>query len=160
MLAVLLFSRAPFGRGAPASAATFPDMQGNWSEQAVARVAALNLIEGYPSGQFIPDRQVTLLESIVLLLKTCGYSPNAVQDNGTTTNPASSADTLQVPWGQPYVDLAVAKKIIPDDLLGAFNPDAPATRAHDCGNAHPPAAASCIRIRAPGGSASAAPSLI
>ncbi len=128
ILAALLFSRVPFGRGTPAPAATFPDVQGNWSEQAVARVAALDLFEGYPSGQFMPDRQVSLLESIVLLLKTCGYNPNARQNNETTTSQASSAGTLQVPWGQPYVDLAVAKKIIPEDLLDTFSPDAPVTR--------------------------------
>ena len=129
ILAALLFCRVPFGRGTPALAATFSDVQGNWSEQVVARVAALNLIEGYPSGQFMPDQQVTLLESIVLLLKTCGYNPNPGQNNRTTTSQVSSAGTPQVPWGQPYVDLAVAKKIIPEDLLSAFNPDAPATRA-------------------------------
>jgi hypothetical protein len=125
VLTVLLFSLT----GAPAPAATFPDLQGNWSDQVVARVAVLNLIEGYPSGQFMPDRQVTLLESIVLLLKTCGYNPSSGQYNGTTTSQTSSAGTPPVPWGQPYVDLAVAKNIIPEDLLGAFNPDAPATRA-------------------------------
>jgi hypothetical protein len=124
MLAALLFSMT----GAPAPAATFPDVQGNWSEQAVARVATLDLIEGYPSGQFMPDRQVSLLESIVLLLKTCGYNPGSRLNTGATTSQASSAGTLQVPWGQPYVDLAVTKKIIPEDLLGAFSPDAPATR--------------------------------
>jgi hypothetical protein len=124
-LTVLLFSLT----GATAPAATFPDLQGNWSNQAVSRVAALNLIEGYPSGQFMPDQQVTLLESVVLLLKTCGYHPTFGQSYGTATGPASNTGTPSVPWGQPYVDLAVARNIIPQDLLRSFNPDAPATRS-------------------------------
>jgi hypothetical protein len=121
LLIALLFSMS----STPAPAATFPDVLGNWSEQAVARVAALNLITGYPDGSFLPDRQVSLLESIVLLLKTCGYNP-AARQTATTTGRASGA--LQVPWGQPYVDLAVTKNIIPEDLLAKFSPDAPATR--------------------------------
>jgi hypothetical protein len=129
MLAALLLGQAPFGRGTPALAATFPDVQGNWSEQAVARTATLDLITGYPDGTFLPDRQVSLLESIVLLLKTCGDNPVLKQKAGAAASQTSSAGTLQVPWGQPYVDLAVAKNIIPEDLLDAFNPDAPATRA-------------------------------
>src|SRR5208337_4121041 len=85
-------------------------------------------VEGYPSGSFLPDQPVSLLESIVLLLKTCGDNPVSKQNTGTTASQTSSASTLQVPWGQPYVDLAVTKKIIPEDLLDAFSPNAPATR--------------------------------
>ncbi len=123
MLAALLF----LVTAAPASAATFSDLQGNWSYQAVTRVATLDLISGYPSGQFMPDQPVSLLESIVLLLKACGYNPSSGQNTGQAASPASGVP--QVPWGQPYVNAAVAKNIIPDDVLGAFNPDAPATRA-------------------------------
>ena len=123
MLAALLFS----GTAAPAPAATFSDLQGHWSYQAVTRASTLDLISGYPSGQFMPDRPVSLLESIVLLLKACGFNPSSGQNNGKTASQVSGAP--QVPWGQPYVDTAFAKNIIPQDLLSTFNPDAPATRA-------------------------------
>lgn len=122
MLALLLCSPS----NAPASAAPFADLQGHWSEQAVARVAALDLITGYPSGQFMPDRQVSLLETIVLLLKVCGYTANSKQNVASAANRPS---ILQVPWGQSYIDIALAKKIIPEDLLDAFVPTAPATRS-------------------------------
>ncbi len=120
-LSVLMFS-AP----APASAAAFTDLQGHWSCQAVVRDATLDLITGYPSGQFMPDRPVSLLESVVLLSKACGPVQDSRQKTSTATSPAHSA--LQVPWGQSYIDSAVANAIIPQDLLSAFDPDAPATR--------------------------------
>jgi hypothetical protein len=110
----------------PASAASFSDLQGHWSYQAVTRVATLDLIRGYPSGQFMPDRQVSLLESIVLLLRACGYDQDAKQGKSAA---APAPGSPRVPWGQQYVDLAVAREIIPEDLFKAFDPDAPATRA-------------------------------
>ena len=122
MLVLLLCSPS----NAPASAAAFTDLQGHWSEQAVTRVATLDLIKGYPSGQFMPDRQVSLLETIVLLLKACGYNADSKPN---TTSAANQPGMLRVPWGQPYVDTALAKKIIPEDLIGAFDPAAPATRS-------------------------------
>ncbi|MGD0153238.1 MAG: S-layer homology domain-containing protein [Thermacetogeniaceae bacterium] len=119
VLSVLMFSTR-------ASATAFTDLQNHWSYQAVVRDATLDLIKGYPSGQFMPDRPVSLLESVVLLSKTCGSAPGSRQNAGTAASPAHSA--IQVPWGQPYIDSAVANDIIPEDLSSTFDPDAPATR--------------------------------
>jgi hypothetical protein len=102
----------------PSWAVQFADIQGHWAEQDLTRVAALDWLKGTPSGESLPDKEVSLLESVVLFLKAGGYDLEDV--------PAGP----QVPWGQQYIDTALSKEIIPEELLSEFDPLTPVKRRH------------------------------
>lgn len=112
--------------GRPAAAKTFSDLSGHWSQQPVERAACLGLLNGYPDGRFRPDNPVSLLDALVLLMKTEGYSDKQKTGSGQRNQ---AVPTIKVPYGQSLIDQAIEKKVLPEDLLTAFNPDAQATRA-------------------------------
>lgn len=110
----------------PLSAAGFTDIQGHWAEQDLTRVAALDWLKGTPSGEALPDQEVSLLESIVLFLKAGGYDLDTKRNKKSIDIPAGP----QVPWGQQYLDTALSKELIPEELLREFDPLAAVKRRH------------------------------
>lgn len=133
LVAALLAPGAVWPRAALAQPSgvpgSFPDTQGHWAEKAVARMSIKGAITGYSDGTFAPDRAVTRLEAVVMLVRILGLGGEA---QARTTIPATFVGPEFVPaWARGYVGVAVDRGIIAGADLTAFRGADPATRL-DC----------------------------
>ena len=55
----------------------FSDTKGYWAEETIARISALGLVSGYSDGTFKPRNEVTLQETVVMLVNTLGKKEEA-----------------------------------------------------------------------------------
>lgn len=111
---------------APATAGLLDGTNQCLSSRSLCRVAALGLIKGYPGGGYGLERPVSQMEAVVLFMRTSGFS----LDKGQKKNsPGNTGVAPKVNWGQDYLDVAVEKKLLPDDMVSSFNADIPVTRA-------------------------------
>ena len=121
----------------------FTDMQDHWSRSHVMRLATLEVVKGYPDHTYKPDQLVNRLETIVLVIRSGGFTAEAERlassrnkqskvrsGSGSKSNKSAAVPvpTPQVSWGQSYVDLAVEKGFLPLDKPDDFDADGPATR--------------------------------
>src|SRR6056297_1179499 len=93
------------------------DVVGEDSEEAVATLMALGVVNGYPDGTFKPDRTLTRAEMAKLLVEALGYGDLA--ESGTST---SFADA-QGHWAQDYIGFAAAMDIVQGYPDGTFKPN-------------------------------------
>lgn len=118
----------------PAKAALFPDIEGHWSSEAVCRASVVDLIRGYPDGNFRPEQSLSEMEALVLFMRAAGYNLDKGQRSGKVKTPKVTTVSIpQVPWGQSYLDRAVADELIDKSWLANFNGDNPITRAQTAG---------------------------
>ncbi len=128
--------RAASAGTAPANATIiFTDMKGHWAESHVARLTSLEVVKGYPDRTFRPDTLVSGLEAAVLIIRSGGFIKEAGDQSPTgksnARNKASgSPSDCPVPWGQPFIDLAIQKGFL---VPGEFNPSVPASRIQVAG---------------------------
>lgn len=136
--------RTTFALAAPAQGViSFSDVPGHWAESDVMRLAALELVKGYPDRTFKPDQLVNRLEAVVLVIRSGGFAAEAEKKASLKARPARagagagraagaaesvSAPTPWVPWGQAYLDLAVEKGFLPLSKPEDFDYADPATR--------------------------------
>ncbi|MGS0765320.1 S-layer homology domain-containing protein [Syntrophomonas curvata] len=112
----------------PACAASFEDLQGHWASEAIYHASVLDLVSGYPDGDFKPEQSLSQMESLVLFMRAAGYDP----DKGNKTDkktPVTKAKIPQVSWGQNYLNQAVRDNLITEQWLADFDSDTPASRA-------------------------------
>ena len=132
-LSFLFFAPAP--AAAETAGGKFPDLEGHWARQSVFRLAALDIFAGYPDGTFRPERPVTRLEAVALIMRAGGFAgtrsgrAGAARGAAAKSPAAGAPEVPAVPWGQDLVRLAVEKEIIPPGMLSPFLPGTPATRA-------------------------------
>jgi hypothetical protein len=93
------------------------DIVGEDSEEAVATLMALGVVNGYPDGTFKPEKTVTRAEMAKLLVEALGYGELA---EGAT---ASFADA-QGHWAESYVGFAASMDLVLGYPDGTFKPDA------------------------------------
>ena len=103
----------------------FKDRQlfGTWALSAIDRAYLVRLIEGYPSGNFRPGREMTQTEIAAVVARVFRFPASSASDAG-------SSETARIPdWARDAV-LAVLREGIQIERNGTtFNPDGKATRA-------------------------------
>lgn len=122
---------------------SFADIQDNWARSYVTRLATLDVVKGYPDHTYKPDQMVSRLETLVLIMRSGGFTAEADRlaasrnkqskvrtgsSSKSNKNDAVPVPTPQVSWGQSYVDLAVDKGFLPLDNPQVYDADGPATR--------------------------------
>ncbi|MEW6276125.1 MAG: S-layer homology domain-containing protein [Bacillota bacterium] len=123
---------------------SFGDLENHWAKSAVYRLAALDIFAGYPDGTFRPERPVTQLEAVALIMRTGGFG-EIRPTRSTTRSTGAARGAAQgkksggaapegpkipaVPWGENHLRLAVEKEFLPPPMLSSFTPDAAITRA-------------------------------
>ncbi|NLI13505.1 MAG: S-layer homology domain-containing protein [Peptococcaceae bacterium] len=117
----------------PGSTVSFSDLEGHWARSHITRLAALDAVKGNPDHTFKPDQQISRLETVVLLMRSGGFTAEAEQLARIRTSSTAGAKAAQnttpvVPWGQQYLNLAVHKGFLQLDNPSEFDFDAPATR--------------------------------
>ncbi len=105
--------------------AAFKDRQlfGTWALTAIDRAYLVRLIEGYPSGNFRPRREMTQTEIAAVVARAFRFPVSSASDAGF-------AETARIPdWARDAV-LAVLREGIRIERYGTtFDPDGNATRA-------------------------------
>jgi hypothetical protein len=125
--------------GGSAGTEWFKDIRNHWARSHILRLAALDLVRGYPDATYRPQRPLTRLELVALVMRVGDFEKAAaeaarrgtrrrtVEDSGTPTSAGSPIP--RVPWGQDSFTFAVKKEFLPPEWVASFNPDKPVTRA-------------------------------
>ena len=83
----------------------FPDIAGHWAEEAILEVAEAGWVGGYEDGTFRPEKNLTRAETMVIINKMLGRTPQSVDDllDGMITWPDNADPTA---WY--YIDVQEA----------------------------------------------------
>ncbi|OPX89535.1 MAG: Cellulosome-anchoring protein precursor [Pelotomaculum sp. PtaB.Bin104] len=119
----------------------FGDINGHWAQIYISRLSTLELVKGYPDHTFKPDQLVDRLETVVLIVRSGGFTAEAEQlanksnkkNDKRLTDGLKTKQTPKVPWGQSYVDLAVGKGFLELDDPGSYDCSGSATRLEVAG---------------------------
>jgi hypothetical protein len=146
LLAVLLVAwhgPSPAGASSSREAVSFTDLEGHWARSHITRLAALDVVVGYPDHTYKPEQLVSRLETVTLVIRSGGFTAEAEKlascrakvvktrpgaGSKINLNIAGPAPTPRVPWGQAYLDLAVEKGFLPLDKPEDYDYNGPATR--------------------------------
>ncbi|MFZ5632002.1 MAG: S-layer homology domain-containing protein [Bacillota bacterium] len=102
--------------------ASFKDMTGHWAADAVSRLYVAGIVSGYPDNTFMPSRQITRAEFVVMFCRAMGWQPVQGQQN--------FRDSAAIPgWAGGYILAAVQKGVISGYEDRTFRPLNPVTRA-------------------------------
>jgi hypothetical protein len=106
------------------AAGQFADVaSAEWFAPFVAELASLEIISGYPDGNFLPGAQINRAE-IVKIAATAFDIPT---DSATTTE--SFSDVAQNQWFTPFVAAAKTAGVVSGDGNNLFRPGDPVNRA-------------------------------
>jgi hypothetical protein len=105
--------------------ASYSDMAGEDSSEAVDVLSALGVVSGYPDGTFGPDKIVTRAEMAKLIISALGLG-----DFATATS--SSYSDMAGHWANGFVAYASVLGIITGYPDGTFKPEAPVTYEEAC----------------------------
>lgn len=114
----------PVSRGPSVLAAwIFLDMDpSHWAAPFVGPMHRLAVIRGYPDGRFYPNKSVSQVEALVMVLRALGYDEDELDPTARYRGlPRAAA------WAEPYVALADDIGLL--DELPGFNPQKAASRA-------------------------------
>jgi hypothetical protein len=105
--------------------ASYSDMAGEDSSEAVNVLSALGVVSGYPDGTFGPDKIVTRAEMAKLIVSALGLGDFA-------TGTSSMYSDMAGHWANGYVAYATSLGIITGYPDGTFKPEAPVTYEEAC----------------------------
>lgn len=97
-----------------AFAADFTDIKGHWAEEIITDLADKGIVKGYTENKFAPDGTVTRAEFLKM----------AMEITGIKTVPYRYGECLEAKssdWFAPYLQSALDKGIIPDNMITAYN---------------------------------------
>ncbi|MCL6478834.1 MAG: S-layer homology domain-containing protein [Peptococcaceae bacterium] len=101
---------------------SFKDMNGHWAVPAVSRLNAAGIVGGYPDGTFMPSKQITRAEFVVMFCRAMGWQPVQGGQN--------FRDSAAIPgWAGGYILAAVQKGVVSGYEDRTFRPSNPVTRA-------------------------------
>ncbi len=100
-------------------------LEGHWAGDALNRLAALRIVQGFPDGTMRPSQPVTREQYAKLLAETLGLPVAA------GSRPAGYKDIRAGSWSAPYIEALVRAAIIDDPSAsgGSFRPLEPLARA-------------------------------
>ncbi|MBC7076622.1 MAG: S-layer homology domain-containing protein [Syntrophomonadaceae bacterium] len=108
----------------------FTDVAGDWAREEIAEATVKGFVYGYEDFTFQPNKPVTCLETIVLLIRTAGLEEQ-VENYELTAE--QEALLKKIPeWGMPYVALALEQGILTEEEIDTFNPQQGAKRYEVC----------------------------
>jgi hypothetical protein len=102
---------------------TFPDVaEDAWYAEAVNKLAAIALIEGYTDGTFRPERSITRAEFVAIVVRFMGETPDGSHVN-------IFVDVQPTHWAYEYISMAADAGWIVGYEDGTFRPNQHITRA-------------------------------
>ncbi|MCI3927076.1 S-layer homology domain-containing protein [Paenibacillus sp. TRM 82003] len=100
--------------------ASFSDVLGHWSEEAVNDMGSRMIVGGAGDGRFFPDETITRAEFAAVLVRGLGLKPGV--------GAAPFADVSMDDWHNGYVDAAYAHGLLLGFEDGTFRPEDRLTR--------------------------------
>lgn len=112
----------------------FKDMQNEWSREAVMEAAVLGFVNGDDKGNFNPNKPLTNLEAVVMLLNAEGVDMEDYSlDEDTEEFFADEKLLKKIPdWGKKYLQIAYEEGMIQENELKNFNPNQGIKRYEVC----------------------------
>jgi hypothetical protein len=107
------------------AATSFSDVKDTKVADAVTRLSALNILNGYPDGTFKPDNPITRAEFAKIVVNAVGVGKAAEYAKGVTQFKDVPADY----WASGYIKVAADMKIVNGKGNGLFDPNANVTYA-------------------------------
>jgi hypothetical protein len=101
--------------------AGYRDIELHWARDAIERLTALNVVQGYGNFQFLPNQNVTRAEAAIMVARAYGLKPL----NSTTSFP----DVTKEHWASGWIFRLVKNGGVRGYPDGMFRPDALITRA-------------------------------
>ncbi|HHW02252.1 MAG TPA: S-layer homology domain-containing protein [Thermoanaerobacterales bacterium] len=108
-----------------AATTSFSDVKDANVADAVTRLSALDILNGYPDGTFKPDNQITRAEFAKIIVSAVGVGKAAEYAKGTTQFKDVPSDY----WASGYIKVASDMKIVNGRGNGVFDPNANVTYA-------------------------------
>ena len=99
-----------------ASAASFTDISDHWAENTIIELADKGIVNGVSATEFNPDGTVTRAEFLKMAMEAMDINTVAVR-NGECLD-AKGGD-----WYAPYLQSALDKGLIPDNMVAGYNLD-------------------------------------
>lgn len=85
---------------------SFKDMQGHWAAETVGRLAAMEIVSGYPDGTFKPENEITRAEVTAILARALKLAPGKEEDLKFKDNAAIPA------WARGVVAAAAKEGLV------------------------------------------------
>ncbi|SHH39107.1 S-layer homology domain-containing protein [Caloranaerobacter azorensis DSM 13643] len=123
ILSLVLVLSLVLGTFSFALAATPSDVEGTKYEDAVARLTALGVLNGYPDGTFRPNNSITRAEFTAAVIRTLNLKAAADAAKGATQFTDVPADH----WASGYINIASKLGYVNGMGDGTFAPNAPVT---------------------------------
>ena len=99
--------------------------EASWAEQEITEMSALEILEGYPDGRFLPYQSVTRLEAVAMLIRMLG-----LDDQARAMEEADVAYQVPyLPWGRGYLIMGVERGMLDKNYLSQLEPTGAASRA-------------------------------
>lgn len=93
--------------------AQFTDTKGHWAEDIIDDLYESRCIEGVSNTEFAPEKAVTRAEFLVMAMRVCGIVGHGYREGECLD---ASADA----WYRFYVQSAVDKKLIPQEMIEGY----------------------------------------
>jgi hypothetical protein len=101
------------------------DVKGHWAENAIMKMNSKGFIKGYQDATFKPNKPVTQLEAIIMIVRAEGLEDEA-QDGDLNIFLKEAA---QIPdWAEGYVAVALDEDILDEGEILSFRPQQGAKR--------------------------------
>ncbi|NLY71443.1 MAG: S-layer homology domain-containing protein [Clostridiales bacterium] len=99
----------------------FSDIEGHWAKESILKVTERNIMEGYDSNTFKPDRVITRAEFAKVIVKYLGLA--IIEENNNSYDDVSKTNPYY-----NYIETATKHKLVYGIGNNLYNPDAGITR--------------------------------
>lgn len=108
------------------SETSFSDTSHHWAIKVAEEANAMGLLTGYPNGTFLPEKMMTRLEAISVIIRSMGLEEEAL-----ALKPSESELTLPngMSWGQGFLIMAAEKGLLNKNYLSVLKYNEAISRA-------------------------------
>jgi len=106
------------------------DIDDDWAAEDIEEASIKGFLKGYEDGKFWPNKPVTCLETIVILVRAAGLQ-DEVDDYDLSDEELMILKKIP-DWGKAYVAVALNEGILSEDEMKTFNPNQGAKRYQVC----------------------------
>ncbi len=106
------------------------DTDDDWAKEDIEEASRKGFVRGYEDGTYQPNKPVTCLETIVILIRTAGLEDEV--DAYDLTDEDREILKKIPDWAKAYVAVALQEGIISQDEIKTFNPNQGAKRYQVC----------------------------
>jgi uncharacterized protein YdaT len=108
----------------------FKDVDQDWAREDIEKASKKGFVKGYEDGTFQPNKPVSSLETLVILVRAAGLEEQ-VEDYELSNQDLRSLKKIPY-WAKAYVAVALEEGILLEEEIKTFNPNQGAKRYQVC----------------------------